>query len=48
VALAAALSSLVQIAAKDSDASVEKHQEEFVRAFTFITSPDASEPPEEE
>ena len=48
VALSAALSALVQIAAKESEASVEKHGEEFERAFTFLTSPDASEPPEEE
>jgi DNA-binding MurR/RpiR family transcriptional regulator len=48
VGLSAALSALVQIAAKESDASVEKHNEEFQRAFTFLVSPDASEPPEEE
>ena len=48
VALSAALSSLVQIAAKESNASVEKHQEEFQRAFNFLTSPDSSEPPDEE
>jgi hypothetical protein len=48
VALSAALSSLVQIAAKESNASVEKHQEEFQRAFIFLISPDVSEPPEEE
>jgi hypothetical protein len=39
---------LVQIAAKESTASVEKHQEEFTRAFTFLTTADASEPPEED
>jgi hypothetical protein len=38
----------VQIAARESNASVEKHHEEFQRAFTFLMSPDASEPPEEE
>jgi DNA-binding MurR/RpiR family transcriptional regulator len=48
VALSAALSALVMIAAKESDATVEKHSEEFQRTFTFLTSPDASEPPEDE
>jgi hypothetical protein len=48
VALTAGLSALVQIAAKESTASVEKHQEEFQRAFAFLTTADVSEPPEED
>jgi DNA-binding MurR/RpiR family transcriptional regulator len=48
VAITAGLSALVQIAAKENVASVEKHQEEFVRAFTFLTTSEASDPPEEE
>ena len=48
VAITAALSALGQIAAKESTASVEKHQEEFIRAFTFLTTSESSEPPEEE
>jgi DNA-binding MurR/RpiR family transcriptional regulator len=48
VALTAGLSTLVQIAAKESAASVEKHQDDFQRTFTFLTTSDASEPPEEE
>lgn len=48
VALTAGLSALVQIAAKESTASVEKHREDFQRAFTFLTTTDASAPPEED
>ena len=48
VGLTAGLSALVQIAAKESNASAEKYQEEFQRAFTFLTTSDVSEPPEDE
>lgn len=47
VALSAALSALVQIAAKDSDVAVEKHVDEFVRVFEFLITSEAAEPPEE-
>lgn len=42
VALVAALSALVQIAAKDSDAAVEKHLDEFKRTFEFLRAPEAT------
>lgn len=42
VALSAALSAMVQIAAKDSAAAVEKHQEEFRRTFEFLRAPEAT------
>lgn len=48
VALSAALSALVQIAAKDSEVAVEKHVDDFGRVFEFLITPDASEPPEDE
>jgi DNA-binding MurR/RpiR family transcriptional regulator len=48
VAISAGLSALVQIAAKESDASVEKHHEEFKRAFNFLTTSENTEPLEEE
>ncbi|HXF63661.1 MAG TPA: MurR/RpiR family transcriptional regulator [Caldilineaceae bacterium] len=49
VALVAALSALVQIASRDSEASVDRHLEEFQRAFEFLTAPEpAIETPEEE
>jgi DNA-binding MurR/RpiR family transcriptional regulator len=48
VALAAALSALVQIAARDSQASVEHHLEEFQRTYDFLTTPEIAEPPEDE
>jgi DNA-binding MurR/RpiR family transcriptional regulator len=48
VALSAALSALVLIAAKDSTASVEKHLEEFQRAYAFLAAPDVAAPPDEE
>jgi hypothetical protein len=40
VALVAALSALVQIAVRDSNASVEKHREEFQRTFDFLRAPE--------
>lgn len=48
VAITAGLSALVQIAAKESDASVEKHHKEFQRAFSFLTTSETSEPLGEE
>jgi DNA-binding MurR/RpiR family transcriptional regulator len=42
VALVAALSALVQIAARDSDASVDRHLEEFQRTYDFLTAPEAT------
>jgi DNA-binding MurR/RpiR family transcriptional regulator len=42
VALVAALSALVQIAARDSNASVDKRQEEFLRTYSFLTAPEAT------
>ena len=49
VALVAALSALVQIASRDSEASVERHLDEFQRTFEFLTAPETTiETPEEE
>jgi hypothetical protein len=48
VALTAALSALVQIAARDSQAAVEKHLDEFARAYAFLIAPEGSAPPDEE
>lgn len=48
VALSAALSTLVQIAAKDNTASVDKHQEEFTRAYEFLAMQEVGDPPEDE
>jgi DNA-binding MurR/RpiR family transcriptional regulator len=42
VALVAALSALVQIAARDNNASVDKRQEEFLRTYSFLTAPEAT------
>lgn len=42
VALVAALSALVQIAAKDSDASVERQREEFRRTFEFLRAAEST------
>jgi len=47
VALAAALSALVQIAARESQASVEKHLEDFQRTYEFLALPDIGAPPDE-
>ena len=41
VALVAALSGLVQVAAKDSPAAVDRHTEAFEQAFQFLTQEDA-------
>ncbi len=48
VALTAALSALVQIAARESQAAVEKHLEDFQRTYEFLALPDIGEPPEDE
>jgi len=48
VALTAALSTLVQIAARDSQAAVDKHLDEFARAYAFLIAPEGSAPPDEE
>ena len=48
VALTAALSALVQIAARESQAAVEKHLEDFQRTYAFLALPDIGEPPEDE
>ena len=48
VALTAALSALVQIAARESQAAVEKHLEDFQRTYEFLATPDIGEPPEDE
>ncbi len=48
VALTAALSALVLIAAKDNDLAVEKHVEEFQRAYAFLAASDISAPPDED
>ena len=48
VALAAALSALVQIAARESQSSVEKHLEDFQRTYEFLSTPDISNPLEDE
>jgi DNA-binding MurR/RpiR family transcriptional regulator len=39
VALTAALGALVQVASKDNPASVEKHLDEFQRAYSYLTEP---------
>jgi len=46
--LTAALSTLVQIAARDSQAAVDKHLDEFARAYAFLIAPEGSAPPDEE
>ncbi len=48
VALAAALSALVQIAARDSQASVERRLEDFQRTYDFLTTTEFGAPPDEE
>lgn len=48
VALTAALSTLVQIAARDSQAAVDEHLDEFARAYAFLIAPEGSAPPDEE
>jgi DNA-binding MurR/RpiR family transcriptional regulator len=48
VALTAALSALVQIAARESQTAVEKHLEDFQRTYEFLALPDIGEPPEDE
>jgi hypothetical protein len=40
VALVAALTGLVQVAAKDNTASVERHLEAFEQAYQFLTQED--------
>lgn len=48
VAIVAALSALIQVASKDSDASVESHLDDFEATYDYLTHPDAGvEPPEE-
>ncbi len=46
VALVAALSALVLIAARDSDATAQKYREEYERAFAFLTAPGVADAPE--
>lgn len=48
VGLVAALSALVLIAARESDATVEKHRDEYLRAFAFLTAPGVADAPEED
>jgi DNA-binding MurR/RpiR family transcriptional regulator len=48
VALTAALSALVLIAARDSAASVEKNLDEFRRAYAFLAAPEVSAPSDED
>jgi DNA-binding MurR/RpiR family transcriptional regulator len=48
VALAAALSALVQIASKDNPASVEAHLAEFQRTYHFLTKPEETSPSTED
>lgn len=48
VALVAALSALVLIAARDSHASVESHLADYVRTFQFLTDPAITDAPEDE
>lgn len=43
VALVAALSALVQVASRDSEAAIERRQEEFDMAYAYLTQPDSGE-----
>jgi DNA-binding MurR/RpiR family transcriptional regulator len=47
VGLVAAMAALVQIASKDSPATVEKQLQAFTQAYQFLTQPEASEVEEE-
>jgi DNA-binding MurR/RpiR family transcriptional regulator len=42
IALAATLSALVQVAARDSDESVDRRLEEFQRTYDFLSAPEAT------